>query len=119
MLLAFLAHPIGMMGQNRTSVTDVLTRELTGVTTTTYASWSNVTSNSDAVYAGQTAGGNNSIQLRSSNSNSGIITTASGGTVASVSVSWNSNTSNNRTLNVYGRSSAYSDPTELYNEERH
>lgn len=101
----------------RGQVTDVLDRELTGVTGTTYTSWENVTSNSDAIYAGQSAGGNNSIQLRSNNNNSGIITTASGGTVTSVSVIWNENTSNGRTLNIYGSDSPYSSPTELYDAD--
>ncbi|MBQ3709113.1 MAG: chitobiase/beta-hexosaminidase C-terminal domain-containing protein [Bacteroidales bacterium] len=114
MLLSFLALPLGMMGQNRTTVTDTLTRASTGVTGTSYASWSGVTSVSDAVYAGQSAGGNGSIQLRSNNNNSGIITTSSGGTVTNVSVTWNSNTASGRTLNIYGSNSAYSSPTELY-----
>ena len=108
---------IPLWGQTRVNVTDVLTRELTGVTGTTYTSWSGVTSNSNAVYAGQSAGGNDVIQLRSNNNNSGIITTASGGTVTSVSVVWNSNTANGRTLNVYGKDSEYTSPTELYNAE--
>ena len=101
--------------QSRANVTDVLTRELTGVTGTSYVSWSNVTINSNAVYAGQSAGGNEAIQLRSNNNNSGIITTASGGTVASISVAWNSNTAAGRTLNVYGSNTPYTSPTELYN----
>ena len=112
-----LAMNVPSWGQTRVNVTDVLTRESTGVTGTSYVSWQGVTSNSDAVYAGQSAGGNNSIQLRSNNNNSGIITTASGGTVTMISVIWNSNTSNGRTLNVYGSSSAYTSPTELYNAE--
>ncbi|MBR6877837.1 MAG: chitobiase/beta-hexosaminidase C-terminal domain-containing protein [Bacteroidales bacterium] len=109
---------IGNLGwaQTRTEVTDVLNRELTGVSGTTYTSWSDKTSNSDAVYAGQSAGGNESIQLRSNNNNSGIITTASGGTVSSVSVVWNSNTLDGRTLNIYGSHTAYTSPTELYDE---
>lgn len=102
-------------GQTRTEVIDVLNRELTGVTGTSYANWSDVTSNSDAVYAGQSAGGNNAIQLRTNNNNSGIITTTSGGTVTKIVVSWNANTAEGRTLNVYGKSSAYTSPTELYN----
>ena len=101
-------------GQARTTVTDVLTRESTGVTGTTYASWSGVTSNSDAVYAGQSAGSNNSIQLRSNNSNSGIITTTSGGTVTNVTVTWNAATTTGRTLNIYGKDTAYENPTDLY-----
>ena len=101
-------------GQLRSTITDQLDRELTGVTGTTYTSWEGKTSNSEAVYAGQSAGGNESIQLRSNNSNSGIITTESGGTVTNVTVTWNENTANGRTLNVYGSHTAYTSPTELY-----
>ena len=45
-------------------VTDVLNRELTGVTGSSYTDWSGKTSISDAVYAGQSEGDNNSINLR-------------------------------------------------------
>ena len=103
-------------GQLRSVITDQLDRELTGVTGNSYTSWEGKTSNSDAVYAGQSAGNYESIQLRSNNSNSGIITTASGGTVTGITVTWNENTANGRTLNVYGSHTAYSSPTELYDE---
>lgn len=95
--------------------TDVLNRALTGVSGTSYTNWSGKTSNSDAVYAGQSAGGNNSIQLRTKNSNSGIITTVSGGSITKVIVTWNSSTASGRTLNIYGKNTAYTSPTELYN----
>ena len=95
-------------------VVDVLDRALTGVEGTNYASWSDKTANSDAVYAGQSAGGNESIQLRSNNSNSGVISTTSGGKLAKVTVAWNSNTASGRTLNIYGSNSAYTAPTDLY-----
>lgn len=98
-------------------VVDVLNRALTGITGTTYSSWSGKTSVSTAVYAGQSAGGNESIQLRSNNSNSGIVTTTSGGFAKKVVVMWNSNTSNGRTLDVYGSNTAYTNPTELYNSD--
>ena len=115
MLLTMMASTATALGQSKSTVTDELTQSWTGVTGTTYSSWSDKTSNSDAVWAGQSAGGNSSIQLRSNNNNSGIITTASGGTVTKVTVTWNSNTSSGRTLNVYGKSSAYSSPSDLYN----
>lgn len=98
-----------------TTVTDVLNRDFTGVTGTNYTSWSGKTSESSAVYAGQSAGGNSSIQLRSNNSNSGIITTISGGKVKRIVVAWNSSTASGRTLDIYGKNSAYTSPTELYN----
>lgn len=99
-------------------VVDVLNRELTGISGTSYASWSDKTSVSNAVYAGQSAGGNESIQLRSNNSNSGIVTTTSGGFAKKVALTWESNTANGRTLNVYGSNSAYSAPTDLYDNAK-
>ena len=99
-------------------VVDILNRALTGISGTNYDSWSGKTSISNAVYAGNSAGGNESIQLRSNNSNSGIVTTTSGGFARKVSVVWNSNTSNGRTLNVYGSNSAYSAATDLYDDAK-
>lgn len=96
-------------------VTDKLTQSWSGVTSTSYSSWEDKTATSDAVYAGNSAGGNSSIQLRSNNNNSGIVTTTSGGKVKSITVEWQSSTSNGRTLNVYGKNSAYSDASDLYN----
>ena len=97
-------------------VVDVLTRETTGVAKNGgYSDWSGKTATSSAVYAGQSAGNNDAIQLRSDNSNSGIITTASGGKVKKVAVEWHSGTSNSRTLNVYGKNAPYSAATDLYN----
>ena len=96
--------------------TDVLNREFTGVTknTTTYTDWSGKTGTSGAVYAGQSAGGNDAIQLRTNNSNSGIVTTTSGGKVTKVKVTWNSGTGTSRVLDVYGKNTAYSAATDLY-----
>lgn len=99
-------------------VVDILTRSITGATSTTYVDWSGKTLTSSAVYAGNSAGGNESIQLRSNNSNSGIVTTTSGGSAKKVSVVWNSNTASGRTLNVYGSNSAYSAATDLYDNTK-
>lgn len=95
------------------SIVDELTRETTGITGTSYSEWSGKSGTSGAVYAGQSAGGNSSIQLRST-SPSGIITTTSGGKATKVIVEWESNTADDRTLNVYGKSSAYAEPKDLY-----
>lgn len=99
------------------AVTDTLDNALIGISGTTYKEWSNKQSDSSAVYAGQSAGGNSSIQLRSSNSNSGIVTTVSGGLATTVTVEWNSNTSKGRTLNVYGSNTPFTSPTELYGND--
>ena len=97
-----------------TEVTDVLNNGLTGVSGTNYTSWSGKQSNSTAVYAGQSAGSNESIQLRSKNSNSGVVTTTSGGTLKSITVTFNANTAATRKVDVYASNVAYTSPTELY-----
>lgn len=114
-LMLLLCLLVGSVNGAWADVTDELDLNLTGVSGTSYTSWSGKEATSDAVYAGQSAGGNNSIQLRSSNSNSGVVTTTSGGKVKSITVEWNSKTTNGRTLNVYGKNAAYTDPTDLYN----
>lgn len=113
-MTALLCAVFGTVGA--IDVTDVLNRATTGVTGTNYTDWSGKQLNSAAVYAGNSAGGNDAIQLRSNNSNSGIITTASGGTVKSVTVTWEANTADGRTLNVYGSNEAYTSPGQLYGE---
>lgn len=95
---------------------DELTLAMTGVpsSSNTYSDWSNVTVNSSAMYAGNSAGGNDAIQLRSSQNSSGIITTASAGMVTKVSVEWNSKTSTGQTLNIYGSTTPFTSVSDLY-----
>lgn len=95
-------------------VTDRLTLALTGQSGTTYGTWSGKTASSDAIYAGNSAGDKSSIQLRSNNSNSGIVTTTSGGYAKKVVVTWQAETSDGRTLNIYGKNTAYTAATDLY-----
>jgi M6 family metalloprotease-like protein len=101
-------------GDVEPAVEDKLTLAITGVSGSSYEAWNNVKVSSDAVYAGNTAGGNDAIQLRSKNSTSGIITTASGGKVSKIEVAWNENTSPDRTLDIYGKNTAYSAISDLY-----
>lgn len=101
------------------SVVDTLTKSTTDATTTTYVNWSNktISNGSGAIYAGNSAAGNNYIQLRSSNS-SGIISTSSGGYAKKIVVDWNSSTIAGRTLDIYGKNTAYSEPSELYGSNK-
>lgn len=98
------------------SVHDVLTNADLAATSTTYTNFTNVSKNT-AVYAGNTAK-NNGIQLRSSNSNSGIVTTTSGGKIKTVTVTWNTNTTSGRTIDVYGSNTAYTSASDLYNNTK-
>ena len=84
-------------------------------------SYSNLTYESEKglTYAANMANGNSSIQLRSSNSNSGIVVSANkyGLVAQAATIKWNSNTSSNRALSFYGQQTAFTAPTELYNTE--
>ncbi len=104
-------------GSGSADVTDVLDNENTiNQTTSTYTEWT--TSGLNADYAGQSAGGNGAIQLRSSGSNNGVVSTTSAGRVKSVTVTWNANCSNDRTVDVYGSNSAYEAPSDLYDSSK-
>ena len=101
--------------------TDHIDLAFTGVTAgnTNYSTWNNKTGTSGAVYAGKTAGGNSVIQLASSNSDKGIVTTGSAGKVTKIAVEWNSNTttSSDRIIDVYGKDTAYTSAANLYNAQ--
>ena len=97
-------------------VSDVINYKVTGVTGTSYTAFSGKSVSSSAVYAGQCAGKDNTVQLRAT-SPAGIITTTSGGKAKKVTVVWNSETTNNRTIDVYGKNVAYTESSELYSAE--
>ena len=95
-----------------TTVTDVFTKSYIGVTSSSYSNWSGKTGTSGAVYSGQSSGGTD-IQLRATNP-SGIVTTTSGGLARKITVTWNINTAAGRTLDIYGKNTAYSTAADLY-----
>lgn len=98
-----------------TIITDNLTTSTFG-SPSTYTTWSGKSANggSDAVYAGNSTTYNNTaIQIRATVP-SGIVSTISGGKAKKVTVTWNDNTTNGRTLDVYGKNSAYTESANLY-----
>ena len=105
-----------------TSVSDTLSRGITGITGTSYGSWSGKTLSNGVTYAGQSAGGNNSIQLRSSTGNgsehSGIFSTANTNnlTLSSISLTWSGSTTAGRKVSVYADATPYSSAEELYDD---
>ena len=92
---------------------DTINKALTGMSGTTYDNWTNKTDVSGAVYAGNSAADHDSVQLRSS-SNAGIVTTGSAGFARKVVLAWNSNTAAGRTVDIYGKPTAYSSSADLY-----
>ena len=112
-LMVGMMMPLGMKGQTRTTVADQMMASDLAATSTTYTDFSGVTLNSDAVYAGQSAmDASGNIQLRSKNSNSGIVSTTSGGKIKSVKITVASENSN--TIDVYGSNTAYTSVANLY-----
>lgn len=110
-------------GGNLLAQTDILTASKFTATSTNYSNFSGVTANSSAVYAGNSAKSQKtgSIQLRSNKSNSGIVTTASGGKVTQIVVEWSSNSDESgagKSIDVYGKSTAYSGATDLYDSDK-
>lgn len=104
---------------------DVLTAEVLGATGGSYADFSGKKATSDAVYAGNCMkNSTNDIQLRydsKKNKLSGIVTTTSGGKLTAVRVSWGTWDNNNvqdRTLEIYGSNTAYTDYTDLFDTEK-
>lgn len=101
-----------------TVYTDELTWEGLGLnaTNSNYADFSDKTFSSTAVYAGQASSGTGKyIQLRTANSNSGIITTTSGGKLKSVTIFFNESTTD-RSISVYAKNEAYAAATDLYSD---
>ena len=99
--------------------TDVINYSFSGISGTSYADWGHKQgSATNAYYKGNSGGQNNSVQLRTNNNNSGIITWKSSGYVKSITVTWNSNTADGRTLDIYGKNTAYEETTDLYNADK-
>ena len=96
--------------------TDVMTWESLGLDASgnSYKDYSGIKLTSNAVYAAQASSGTGQyIQLRSNNNNAGIVTTVSGGKLKSVTITFNSKTTD-RKVQVYGKNEAYTAPTDLY-----
>ena len=99
-------------------ITDTLTAAYINITGSSYIDWSDRAGNTtDAVYAGNSYAGNeDAIQLRADGV-SGIVTTTSGGTATYLTVAWNGQTQNGRTIEVYGKNTPYSDASDLSDED--
>lgn len=93
-------------------ITDVLTNSTFGVTGPSYKD-KTTTLDSGVVYKSLSAGDHNSIQLRSKE-NSGIVTTTSIGTVDLIEITFNTNTENDRVIDIYGSHEPFSSPADLY-----
>ncbi len=94
---------------------DVLDKTFIDISGNSYTNWSNKSGKSGAIYAGNSFGSSDTIQLKSKDNISGVVSTTSGGNVKKVSVIWNDNTTAGRTLNIFAKNTAYASPSDLYN----
>ena len=103
-------------------VIDILNQAWTDVSGTNYKDVAEKTAentgHSNAKYVAQCAGDKSSIQLRSTNSNSGVVSTVSGGVVKRIEVEWHADTDAARTLQIYGSNTAYTAATDLYGDAK-
>ena len=97
-----------------TYVVDKLTANDLTATNTTYTVFKNVTSTSGIKYAGNSAKNGSNIQLRSKNSDSGIVSTTAKRILTKVEVEWGTGNASGRTIDIYGYNAAFNDATELY-----
>ena len=102
------------------SVTDELTCSSLDIKKNSYSNYTGKKLSSNAVYFinARTNSVGSYIQLRSNESTSGIVTTASGGKVRSIVVTWSNSTSEGRTLDIYGKNTNYSSPSDLYTNDK-
>ena len=112
-LLIFAALAMAIPPAWAETVVDEITAADLAATTSSYANFSDVTKPSGAVYAGRTALNGTAIQMNSS-SPMGIVSTTSGGTVKSITIYFSTLQSSTKTVNVYGKNSAYSNAGDLY-----
>lgn len=105
---------VNIVDPNQQVYSDVITATDLKGEANSYKDFSGVTKTSGAVYAGNSANKNGSIQLRSDKSNSGIVATTSGGRISQIIITWDNSTANARQIDVYGNTNPYTSAAELY-----
>lgn len=105
---------VNIVDPNQQVYSDVITAADLKGEVDTYKDFSGVTKTSGAVYAGNSAYKDGSIQLRSKNSNSGIVATTSGGRISQIIITWDNSTANARQIDIYGNTNPYTSAAELY-----
>lgn len=101
-------------------VSDAIDRELTGSTTAnSYKDWSGKEGSSGVIYAGNSAGGNSAIQLRTTNNDSGIVvvTNNTDNYSKNIVITWGS-TASGRSVDIYGKNTPYSAASDLYGDSK-
>ena len=101
-------YPVYARSEGATTVKDTLTSTCIG-SGSGYRSFTNFQHHSDAKYSGWAAVGNTSIQMSDA---CGIVTTTSGGKLKHVTIKYHYKTGADRSVDLYGQNSNYSNVTE-------
>ena len=102
-------------------VVDLIDRAYAGTNSSSYKVWTKSGSASSAEYNGRTAGEEASNDIRiTTSSNSGLVTTVSGGKLKKVYIKWNNTKSGTtaRTVKVYGKATAYETYSDAYDANK-
>lgn len=108
---------VNIVDPNQQVYSDVITAEDLTAPDTHYTDFSGVTKTSGAVYAGNSANKDGSIQLRSKE-NAGIVSTKSGGRISQIIITWDSQTTSGRQLDIYGSDEPYTSTADLYDYKK-
>ncbi len=103
-------------------VSDSFTKDLLDGSITNYQDLSNVKLTSSARYTLNAASNKGKcFQLRSKDSNSGVVTTTTGGVAKTVTVVWyndgTTSSANGRTIDIYGKNEPYAAVSDLYSAD--
>ena len=103
-------------------VSDSFTKSLLDGSITNYQDLSNVALTSSARYTLNAASNKGKcFQLRSKDSNSGVVTTTTGGVAKTVTVVWyndgTTSSANGRTIDIYGKNEPYAAVSDLYSTD--
>ena len=103
-------------------VSDSFTKSLLDGSITNYQDLSNVALTSSARYTLNAASNKGKcFQLRSKDSNSGVVTTTTGGVAKTVTVVWyndgTTSSANGRTIDIYGKNEPYAAVSDLYSDD--
>lgn len=103
-------------GYAQETVTDELTTTILNVSTNGYKKFATKTLSSGASYDGAAYANGTKIQIKAKKDTkgfyTGIITSASSGTIKSITINFNS--ANSNTLGIYGKNTAYTTADDLF-----
>ncbi len=113
-LTKFSVDMRGVTGVNNAR-TDVITAAYTGVPNYSYKDWTQPGSRTGAVYSGNSGTQALGMSFRKNNTNSGVVSTVSGGNLKSVTMTvYSDNATYGRTMDVYAKTEPYTSPTDLF-----